>query len=344
MRILRRVIFPIVWMVIFALIAAALVKLAFFDGLQEQGEAPVPGGSIQLPVVEPVRQTVTNTVELQGTVQSDAATPVRVSAAGKVVHLFVAEGAAVQAGDRLFQVRAEVIPQTQPVPEQEPEAEAPAPPAPQYTFNDVLAPVAGTLESLTVLLNQEVSVGETAGSIAPGTFSITGTLTTAAQFRLLGRPATAVGTVKNGPAPFACPNVQLSNKATATTPDAAPGGADQGAPADGAGQVRCAVPADVGVFAGLGATITLTAGEAKDVLTLPLTAVKGSVQKGVVWLAAEDGAGDATEQEVELGLNDGEKVEIVSGLAEGQRVLQFVPGVEAEQPEPGMGSMAVEGG
>ncbi|MBP2411639.1 multidrug efflux pump subunit AcrA (membrane-fusion protein) [Arthrobacter stackebrandtii] len=347
MRVLRRIVFPILWLLLIAVIAAALVKLAFFDGIQQENAQLQPEAQIQAPVVAATVDTVTNTVELQGAVQEDPAVPVRVTAVGKVVYFFVNEGAQVAAGDQLFQIRSEVMPDPTEIvqPEAPAEGDEPAPPAappaPVYTYTDVLAPAAGTLNSLTVLLNQEVSVGDTAGSVLPGTFSIAGTLTTAQQFRLLDKPATAIGTVVNGPAPFSCQNVTLSSKEAAEDP-AAPSdpmagamGPDSQSGGSGAGQVSCAVPADVRVFSGLGATITLTAGESQNVLTLPLTSVKGSVQKGLVWLPSEDGAGQPEEREVVLGLNDGVKVEIVSGLAEGESVLEFVPGADAPMPEDG---------
>ncbi|POH60760.1 hypothetical protein [Arthrobacter glacialis] len=356
MRVLRRVIFPIVWVLIFAVIALALVKLAFIDGLRNDGEQLVPQAQIAAPVIAANRATVTNTVELAGTVQSDAAVPVRATAAGKVVFFFVDKGAQLAAGDRILQIRSEVVPDPSTAAATTDDGASAdtakaLPAAPSYTYTDVLAPVAGTLETLALLLNQEVSVGDNAGSVSPGTFSITGALTTAQQFRLLGKPATATGTITTGPAPFTCSNVQLGNKKTQDTggvgasmvPAAMVGPIEPVAPAEsGAGQVTCAVPAGTAVFAGLGATITLTAGEAKDVLTLPLTAVKGTVQNGVVWVPAVDGNGVPQERSVVLGLNDGDKVEISSGLAEGEQVLEFVPGMDAAVPNgqmPGIGPM-----
>ncbi len=112
----------------------------------------------------------------------------------------------------------------------------------------------------------------------------------------------------------------------------------------GSGQVSCAVPAGTAVFPGLGATIILTAGDAKNVLTLPLTAVKGSVQNGVVWVPAVDGSGAPAERKVVLGLNDGDKVEISSGLADGEHVLQFLPGVDAVLPGGQMAGFGPMGG
>ena len=348
MRVLRRVVLPVLWLVVFAIIASALVKLAFFDGLKDQGEPIVPGAGAQASVIGTARGTVTNTVELTGSVQSDPAVPVRITAVGKVVYFFVQQGSEVAAGDSLFQVRAELPPvPAETLPDSGDEGAAPAapaaPPTPIYTYTDVFAPAAGTLDTLTVLLNQEVSIGETAGTIAPDSFSITGSLSVEQQFRLVGKPTSATGTVTNGPAPFACENVELSNKKS--TPDNNQDPGMGGSPGGGgSGQVSCAVPAEVTVFPGLGATIALTAGESQNVLTLPVTAVKGSVQNGLVWRPAEDGSGEPQEHKVVLGLNDGEKVEIVEGLAEGDQVLEFVPGADAVLPDgPMVGFGKVDG-
>lgn len=78
------------------------------------------------------------------------------------------------------------------------------------------------------------------------------------------------------------------------------------------------------MFAGLGADVVLSAGVAEDVVTVPTTAVKGSIATGIVWV--QDAAGEAEEREVKLGLNDGSFVEITEGLAEGDMILEFVPG------------------
>lgn len=353
MRVLRRVVFPIVWILIFSVIAVALVKIAFIDGLNDSSEEIFPEARVEAPVIEASRATVTNTVELTGTVESDSAVPVRSTAAGKVVHFFVDQGAQLSVGERIFQIRSEVMPEPSAVVVQESDDDegsgAPRPaPGPIYSYTNVLATATGTLETLTVLMDQDTSVGESVGTISPGTFSIRGSLTTAQQFRLMGKPTTATGTVTNGPAPFSCQNVQLSN-ADAPANSAAPNdqnpGVISGPGTDaGTGQVSCAIPTDVTVFPGLGATINLTAGEAKDVLTLPLTAVKGSVQNGIVWISSVDGSAAPEEREVVLGLSDGSQVEIASGLAEGEQVLEFVPGTDALMPDGQMSGFGMMGG
>jgi hypothetical protein len=109
--------------------------------------------------------------------------------------------------------------------------------------------------------------------------------------------------------------------------------------------------------------MTVTAGEAINVVTVPLTSVEGSVKEGIVWLAGADmnpsaggvviggsagpapagpapadgtpaggPAGEPQQRKVQLGLNDGARVEVVSGLAEGESVLEFIPGAPAQVP------------
>lgn len=54
-------------------------------------------------------------------------------------------------------------------------------------------------------------------------------------------------------------------------------------------QARCAILADQKVFPGLQVSLTVTSGEVKGVLTLPVTAVEGRFHKGIVHAPATDG-------------------------------------------------------
>ncbi|WP_309106144.1 hypothetical protein [Arthrobacter sp.] len=396
MRVFRRVILPVAWLAVFAVIAVTLVKIAFVDGLKPDDAVAGPSAQVAIPVVQAARATVTNSVEIKATVQSDAPAGVRSTAAGVVSHIFLEAGAKVALGDRLYQVRTELPPEPTEETEQntttagEPGASAPqqvTARVPLYTYTDVLAPVSGTLETLTVLLKQQVGVGEVTGTVNPGTFTVSGAVNAAQQYRLLAKPGSAQVSVVGGPAPFTCPTVVLKNNAAGDTPANAGGGlasagggsvgrsvpyAQAGPGGGGAvpeqdttptGTLSCAIPSGVEVFAGLGATMTVTAGESANVVTVPLTAVQGNVKDGIVWLApagsgpaaggdggpAGPGAEGAAagppqgppanaappeQRKVQLGLNDGTVVEIVSGLAEGESVLEFVPGAPAQE-QPG---------
>ena len=380
MRVFRRVILPAAWLAVFAVIAVALVKIAFIDGLQTGPAIAGPSAEVAVPVVQASRATVTNTVQVKATVQSDPAVGVRNTAAGLVTHIFLDPGAKVVSGTPLYQVRSEVVPELSASAAMTAGLDGSGSPQsrtamlPTYRYTDVVAPASGELKVLDVLLNQQVNVGQSLGSVDPGTFAVRGSIDAAQQYRLLARPSSAQVSLVGGPAPFTCPSVALVG-ATSTTEGGGSGGlsggvsrsvpyamigpgSSGGAPEQGGtptGTLSCAVPAGVEVFAGLGATMTVTAGEAVDVVTVPLTSVEGSVKEGVVWLASPNmnpgpeeapagrgspmdsggrSADEPQQRKVQLGLNDGSVVEVVSGLAEGESILEFIPGAPA-QMSPG---------
>jgi multidrug efflux pump subunit AcrA (membrane-fusion protein) len=70
------------------------------------------------------------------------------------------------------------------------------------------------------------------------------------------------------------------------------------------------------------------------VLTVPITAVEGTAGTGNVYFVLPDGTTEL--RPVTLGLNDGVNIEVVEGLAEGDLILQFIPGAPAGPPG-GMG-------
>lgn len=93
----------------------------------------------------------------------------------------------------------------------------------------------------------------------------------------------------------------------------------------------CKVPKDVTVYNSLGLTMTVEAGAVSDVITAPVTAVRGLTDSGTVWVIGDDGQSE--ERSVRLGLNDGSMVEVKSGLKEGEEIEEFVPGTEPEDDE-----------
>lgn len=317
MGITRRYIFPIIRILLWAVIAASLAKLAFTGStLTTPDDALVPTGSVVEPTVAVATGTVTNTVSVPAGVVSDPAVEVKATMAGTVEKLLATDGAAVAAGDPVLQIRHEEP--RDPLVKTDPETgeQTVTERSPKVTRQTVTAPIAGTLD-LTALVEQLVSVGDPIGSVAPGTLSVTGTLTAAQQYRLINAPAEAEVTLTGGPAPFTCTGLRIGATAgTATDPAADPTQAQTGS-------VTCAIPAGVIAFAGLGATIEITNGEAVDALVVPVTAVQGSVQAGRVWVVGPDG--EPTETDVALGLTDGQLVQVTEGLTEGQEILEFIP-------------------
>lgn len=307
MSVAKTWVFPILRLVIFAAIAAALVKLAFFADTTDTRSPEFPTGSIAEPQVPVTVDTVRNDVTLSATIAADEAIPVRATLAGEVRKVIAAAGQWVDAGAPLFTIRSETPGL--------PRDDGTVGPA-KVSTQTVTAPASGVLSHFPLIAGQLVSVGEEAARVAPPTFHVTGQLAPEQQYRLLNRPTEATVSIPGGPAPFACPALTITT-AVSGQADAAASGTT----------VRCAVPAEVTVFAGLTAQLTMAGGVAENVLVVPTTAVEGGAQSGIVHVVLPDGGTE--ERPVSLGLNDGTLVQIVDGLVEGELVLQFVPGAPA---------------
>lgn len=179
---------------------------------------------------------------------------------------------------------------------------------------DILAPEAGDLSEIAVIKGQQVSVGGDVVTLSPARYHLVAAVEPVQLYRLVNTPAEATVTITGGPAPFACTGVQVQ------------------VTADGGASVRCAIPADQTVFAGLPAQMDLALGQVDDAIVVPVTAVQGGSGSGVVWVDAGEG-GEPEERTVKLGVNDGTIVEVVEGLEEGEMVRQFVPGFVAPVEE-----------
>ena len=344
MSAVRTIVFPALRLLVWTVIAVALVALAFQGGGPAGTSTGGPGAptlELTSPPVPVTRGSVVNTVTVQGTVQADPVVPLKATAAGTVRRLLVTAGTPVAPGQALFEIRVEE--QREPVAGTDPEGNPTlTPQRPRVRTVTVPAPVGGKLVTFDVLVDQVVAVGDKVGSISPGTLSVTAPLTQADQFRLLAPPATAEVTVQGGPAPFTCTGLTLG-AAPAEAGDPADGdlGGAPGGATGGGTTARCAVPAGVAVFAGMGATLAVSAGTAENVLVVPITAVQGSVQTGNVWVVGPDGTDE--ERAVTLGLTDGEMIEVREGLAEGDQVLQFVPVPDDTMQDPMMGDPMMGG-
>lgn len=317
MGVTRRIIFPTIRLILWAVIAAALVKIAFAGADVSTVDTSLqPTGAVVEPTVEVLTATVTNAVTVQASVTADPAVVVRATLAGTVSKLLAADGAVVAAGTPVLEIRQETpqdpIVRTDPATGEQTTTER----RPKVTLETVTAPVAGTL-TLPTLKDQVVSVGDEVGKVAPGTLSVTGTLTPDQQYRLVGAPTQAAVTLTGGPAPFECTGLRVGAAPATDTQQVSDGATSS------SGSVTCAIPAGVTAFPGLGATIEITNGTVADAVVVPITAVQGTVQAGNVWVVAADGTNE--KRAVVLGLTDGKNVQVTEGLAAGDTVLEFIP-------------------
>lgn len=173
----------------------------------------------------------------------------------------------------------------------------------------VKAAEAGDVSKIAVVKQQGVSVGMELATLTPARYHVLAAVQPVQLYRLIGAPSEASVTITGGPAPFVCTGlgVQVAE--------------------DGSTSVRCAVPRGQTVFSGLQAELGVRIGTVTDALTVPTTAVKGGSGTGTVWI--DDGSGQAQERAVTLGLSDGQNVEVVEGVAEGDQIRQYVPGTAA---------------
>jgi membrane fusion protein, macrolide-specific efflux system len=307
--VVRKWVFPILRLVIFAAIAIALVKVAFFPDAAPLDPAS-PTGELVEPQIAVIRSSVENTVSLSGSVEADAARPIRATLAGEVTQVYVKTGHKIKKGDRVLTLKGTIVSDDGMTS--------------RTKVVVVKAPASGTVSDFPTLVGQTFAVGDPVGQIAPPTFHVSGSLAPEQLYRLSEQPKEADVTINGGPAPFACTGL------TITTPLAGENGGD------GAGgpTVSCAIPADVKAFAGLSAQLSIAGGVANDVLIVPVTAVEGTSETGNVYFVLPDGSTEV--RPVVLGLNDGFNVEIKEGLAEGDMILQFIPGVGAGGGDPGL--------
>jgi hypothetical protein len=340
----RRIVFPAIRIVLWAVIAVALAKLAF-TGAESAAQAddPLqPSVEVVEPQVTVEPGTVTNTVTVSAAVVADPAAQVRATMAGGVHRLLAEEGQAVAADTPVLELRSETPVEPTVTTDPETGTQTVTENKPKVRWETVRAGTAGVLH-LTVLKDQEVAVGDAVGSVAPGTLSVQGTLTPDQQYRLIDAPGEATVTLKGGPAPFVCTGLRIG--AAAQDPAAPDAGTAPDAPAPTSGTVTCSVPGGVTAFAGLGADVEIVNGTAEDALLVPVTAVQGSVQNGNVWVVAADGT--AEERAIVLGLTDGERVQVVEGLTEGDTVLEYAPvsnPADVDCTDPAAADPAVCGG
>lgn len=334
----RRIIFPALRIVIWAVMAVTLVVIAFRSAPQAEGDAVTPSAVVTLPQVAVAKGPITNTVTLTGQVVADPASAEKVTQLGKVTAVRAKVGDVVAVGAPLLEVTLETPQEPLVTKDKETGEETVTERKPKITTSTMKATTAGTIGTFTAIKDQEVAVGDTFATVSPGTLSVSASMLPEQQFRLLTIPTEATVTVTGGPAPFTCTALRMGTAAAAPAEGPGAGGGDPTGAEAGAtpsASITCAVPAGVTVFAGLAAKLEVTAGSAQDALLVPITAVQGSVETGNVWLVGEEGA-EPVETAVKLGITDGTQVQIVEGVAEGDVVLEFVPGQDVAPVDEGM--------
>ena len=314
---MKRFVWPALKALIAVIVAIALVKIAFFPSQNDSATADIsPGYSANVNTVSVAKGNIANKVEVKGRIVQDATVEVQADLAGVVDSVAVEKDAQVSAGDPLLYIKhTEAQSPTTSTDGEGNVTQTPA--ADKVTWSTIYAPVSGTVTP-KVIKQQETGVGVVVATITPSTYSATGTVSASQQYRLTNAPTAATLTLEGGPAPFQCNNLKVGTKSTSSTTTTSGDGTSV--------EMRCSVPGDQKVFAGMPATISVDAGSASDTLLVPVTAVEGKVGSGFVWLVPESGdTSKAVKTAVTLGITDGTSIQVTAGLKADQKILQFVP-------------------
>ncbi len=319
----RTLILQILKLIVWAVIATALVKFAFFPA-QDKLETLNPQGNFDLPTTTVTTGNIDNVTKLDATVIRDESKTLKATANGTIVWFYVDDGASVNTDTAILQIL-----ETTTVESDDPEEG----PTTIEHYHDVYAPAAGTLK-LDALKGQEVTIGTALGTIVPASFHVQVSVTPDQLYSLQGLPSEATVAITDGPAPFTCTNLTVfSGGPVNATPSSDAGGGTGDTSPNSAPQLRCSIPADQTVFDGVKATLEITGQSAENVLLLPVTAVEGRFREGFVYRPADDPKQKAEKISVTLGPNDGQFIAITKGLAEGDEVLEFVPHYEEDNDD-----------
>lgn len=387
MAVVRRYVFPVIWMLLIGVIAVALAKMAFFPSGEAGAteETITPGAEFdEYALVAAETGDISSTLELSGTVEADEGTPLEATTSGEINKIWRHDGDRVTKGERVLQVRYPVESEPQPEPSEDPaDAEDPtagsddtaaeateasegtertdASEETEYRYVTLVASASGTLTDMEVQEQDELTEGAVVATLSPGTYSIHADLSPEQQLSLLDVELEASATLPTSQDPVTCSDPDIAeDRSGSDQPGSDPSSdppADEGAieapegdpaPDEGGGSagdrdpgsgsdpalasLTCPIPRDVKIVAGLEVEVSVALGTRTDVLTVPTTAVEGEAGVGAVHVL-DEATGEPAPVEVELGLREDGRVEIISGLEEGQEVLEFAPGVDAPEED-----------
>jgi multidrug efflux pump subunit AcrA (membrane-fusion protein) len=278
-------------------VAAALVSSQSSTSTTTVTTAEVTAGSIR------------STVTLVGVVVRQNTQNVPAPITGTLTQLQVRPGDAVAAGDNLATVQLSLSPSPSPT------STFNQSPSPTPSFSPITetvnSPIAGTVGKLTTAKGQFVVSGQTLLTVIPSRLDVIASVPQDQLYRFYTQPLSIQALIPKQAEPLDCAYQSIganlpTTGATAVLQDEI--------------DLRCVLPDGTSVFPGVRAKVVSVTAEVDDALTLPLTAVErgASGTAGVVWLV-EKGK-EPVRTNVTLGITDGTRIQIVSGLFAGQRV------------------------
>ena len=265
--------------------------------------------------------TIDSVMVLDATVRSEPGKSIKAQKGGQVVHLWVDDGAAVEQGAPILNVKYT----------EEPgpgggTAEDGAPAAPVTREVSLYAPLDGKVTGLAdVQVGDVLEPGSVVATVSPEVYRAVAEVPANDLYRFPEEPQDILLEIKNGPLPAPCDFLSLgvtSGEDGPEAPDVGGPGLPMGA-AGTVGELACRVPDGIQVFEGVQGKLSISTGRVEDVVVVPVTSVRGTTGEGEVIVIAQDGTEEV--RPVELGLSDGSLIEVVSGLEVGEQVMDPIP-------------------
>jgi multidrug efflux pump subunit AcrA (membrane-fusion protein) len=286
-----------------AVIIAGIIILGaiVFALFTQAPSSPPPAAGVAEATVGSIKSAVT----LDGVVVREPTEEVTAPISGVLTELSVRPGDAVNAGDDLATV---TIPASTPTPSPTP---TPTPTAtPTGITESVTAPIAGTIGRLQVTKGQTVETGQGIVTIIPSRYDAIAQVPQDQLYRFYSQPLSIQAAISHQDSPIDCTFLSIGGNL----------------PGSGATRVlqnevdlRCQLPDGTAVFPGVPAKVVAVTAQVDDAITLPVQAVEQHGNTGIIWLVEKGKA--PVRKEVTLGINDGRRIQIVTGLFAGQRVL-----------------------
>jgi multidrug efflux pump subunit AcrA (membrane-fusion protein) len=293
----RRAALILVTLVVVAAIVAIIVGTTSTPPPPASGSAEVTSGSIR------------STVNLDGVVVRQSTQNVNAPVTGTVSNIAVRPGDAVTEGEQVATVTVLPLPTPSPSPTG---TASPSPtPTPSPINETVTAPIGGTVGKLSVTKGQIVVNGQQLLTVIPAQYDVIASVPQDQLYRFYTPPLSIQAVVAHQDQPIDCAFKSIgANLPTSGATSVLQEEVD----------LRCTLPVGTSVFPGVPANVVAVTAEVDDALTLPVSAVqqKGNGTSGVVYVLEKGKAPQKTN--VTLGISDGKRIQIVSGLFAGQRV------------------------
>lgn len=262
--------------------------------------------------VEVRRADIESRVVLDAVIAAEPGVAVKTRTGGTVARVWLTDGQSVEQGAPILTLTVEGGAAS---------GDDDAEPAPVTRV--VRAPASGTVSGLGDLaVGDPVEPGEVA-QITQNKFRAVATVPANDLYLFYDEPEEILLQIDRGPAPEECEFLSLGSPSNNASGEAGGAAADQTGGSEGGLELACRVPDGMRVFSGMRGQLSIVTDKAKNALVVPMTAVRGTVNSGEVLVVLEDGTTEV--REVELGVSDGEEIEVRSGLSPGDLVMDPIP-------------------